>query len=523
MESASDDRQSRHILFRDLDDIVSNGAAADAAQADTEICKLPRVMRLALLALRTTDASDRIAADIVDLAPDLHSAAAIWAEQDGQATWRDLAAKLDETAAQSDSPALRGVADAVRVVTMTRKDVENSRVDALRVLASLELAEDEARRKNAPIRYLAFGETLRIGWVLLMNGRHEKRRYVGMSALHEALTLGKNAVQSVREAVRAELEEAEAEREKLRRDAEKKSADRRDEVDPAPAVTDGYIRVCPPIEAKNGNAKDAVRGHEHVIGIAVPLAPMPDIAKLRAHLAFEFPYADEQISRILAPLVGRAYVHFPPTLLVGPPGAGKSRFCRRLAETLGIGVWRTDGARADGNTFGGTDRRWYTSEPSHPFMAISRARHANPLVIVDEIDKAATRSDYGRLWDAMLAFLEPETAAHYPDPALQVDIDLSQVSFMATANSLMPLPSALVDRFRVVEMPEPRVSDLQSLVPPLIADLAREQDLDQRWFEPLTQDELNLLGSRWHGGSVRRLRAYLEVLLRAKDRCRLIN
>ncbi len=209
--------------------------------------------------------------------------------------------------------------------------------------------------------------------------------------------------------------------------------------------------------------------------------------------------------------------------LVGAPGAGKSRLARRLSECLGVGLWRTDGARADGATFGGTDRRWYSAEPCHPFLAASRARVANPLILVDEVDKAASRSDYGRLWDSLLAFLEPETVRAYPDPCLQVDLDLSQLSLIATANSLTPLPAPLLDRLRIVEVPEPRASDLASLVTPLACDLLAEQSLDERWWQPLDADELALLAAKWRGGSVRRLRAYLAVVLRARDRGRGLN
>jgi ATP-dependent Lon protease len=210
-------------------------------------------------------------------------------------------------------------------------------------------------------------------------------------------------------------------------------------------------------------------------------------------------------------------VKLRPLLLVGPPGGGKSRFARRLGEVLGVHVWRTDGSRSDGGVFGGTDRRWYSAEPCHSFLAISQARHANPLVLIDEIEKAATRSDYSRLWDCLLGFLEPETAARYPDPALQVNLDLSAVSYIATANSLDPLPSPIRDRFRVVEFPKPRPSDLEQLLPAVIADLAAERGLDSRWISPLNGEERALVLRFWKGGSVRRLRRVIEAILNARD------
>jgi ATP-dependent Lon protease len=167
--------------------------------------------------------------------------------------------------------------------------------------------------------------------------------------------------------------------------------------------------------------------------------------------------------------------------------------------------------------FGGTDRRWSSAEPCHPFLAVAQGKIANPLVLIDEIEKAATRSDYGRLWDSLLGFLEPETNARYPDPALQTNLDLSQVSYIATANSVDPLPSPIRDRFRVVAFPKPSADDLDALLPAVIADLARERGLDESWVTPLDGIERAAAAQHWSGGSVRRLRRIVEAILRERD------
>ena len=125
--------------------------------------------------------------------------------------------------------------------------------------------------------------------------------------------------------------------------------------------------------------------------------------------------------------------------MVGAPGGGKSRFARRLAEVLGLSIWRTDASRSDGAAFGGTARRWSSAEVCHPFLAIAQGKIANPMVLLDELEKAGTGSDYGRLSDCLLGFLEPETNSRYPDPALQVTLDLSHVCFVATVNSTDPV------------------------------------------------------------------------------------
>ena len=152
-----------------------------------------------------------------------------------------------------------------------------------------------------------------------------------------------------------------------------------------------------------------------------------------------------------------------------------------------------------------------------PFLADCAGKIANPIGLIDEFEKAGTRSDYGRLWDCLLGFLEPETNARYPDPALQTNLDLSQVSYVATANSLDPLPSPIRDRFRVVTFPKPAADDLDALLPAVIADLAKERGLDQTWVPPLDGLERRAVAQHWRGGSVRRLRRIVEAILRERD------
>ena len=102
---------------------------------------------------------------------------------------------------------------------------------------------------------------------------------------------------------------------------------------------------------------------------------MRPLHQVRELLMFEFPYALEVIDFALADLVGRTTVKLRPLLLVGDPGGGKSRFARRLGEALGLTVWRTDASRSDGAVFAGTDKRWHSAEPCHPFLAVATSRN----------------------------------------------------------------------------------------------------------------------------------------------------
>lgn len=284
-------------------------------------------------------------------------------------------------------------------------------------------------------------------------------------------------------------------------------------------VPPGHVIVCPTIAKTGpGKGKELTRGYEHVVGVALPLVPVPDLATVRDALLPEFPYAQSAVDAVLGAFAGRPHVHAPPLLVVGPPGCGKSRFVRRVGAALGVGVHRVDGANDGGGSFGGTERRWYSSEPCKPFMAVARHAQANPLVLVDEIDKAPTRSDYGRLWDSMLQVLDPENARRFPDPSLQVELDLSCVTVMCTANSAAPLPGPLLDRMRIVRFPEPGAQHLDALLPGVLREIAVDAGLDPRFLRPPDGVERAALAARWRGGSVRRLRRAVEAVLRVRER-----
>ncbi|HZC96803.1 MAG TPA: AAA family ATPase, partial [Bradyrhizobium sp.] len=270
-------------------------------------------------------------------------------------------------------------------------------------------------------------------------------------------------------------------------------------------------------QMKNPKLRDILGPLKSAINTALPLVEVPPLHEVRNALLFEFPYAAEVIDFALADLVGRTTVRIRPLLVIGKSGGGKTRFVGKLASLLGLSIWREDASRADGAVFGGTDRRWYSAEPCHPFLAIAHGKIANPLVLIDEIEKAGTRSDYGRLWDCLLGFLDPGTSVCYPDPALQVSINLSEISFIATANSLDPLPSPIRDRFRVVTFPVPNAAHREPLLPAVIADLARERGLDPSWIPPLDGIERDAVARFWRGGSVRRLRRVVEAILRDRE------
>lgn len=145
----------------------------------------------------------------------------------------------------------------------------------------------------------------------------------------------------------------------------------------------------------------------------------------------------------------------PPMILVGPPGIGKTHFCHRLADSLctSFGAIHFDQPTA-GSQLRGSDKYWSNSESGLLFNMICLGDFANPVVLLDEVDKA-TRGGGGRDVDPLAQLhgaLERETSRRLSDISLEVEFDASLVTYIATANTLRGLGAALLSRLYVIEL-----------------------------------------------------------------------
>lgn len=291
-----------------------------------------------------------------------------------------------------------------------------------------------------------------------------------------------------------------------------------DSVRAAPAPP--TVLVLPAVGGtrETSSGRDAIREFKAITGRRLPLVVAHDLLRARATLREEFPHLHAAIDVLLAGLVDGEPIRLRPSLLVGEAGGeGKSRLARRIAETLGLPLHRFDGSGSADHTFSGSSRRWSTGGHCVPLEAVRRHRVANPLLLVDEIDKAGVSPNNGALTHAILPFLEPENARAYPDPFVEAEIDLSHVSYILTANTDIALPGPLRDRLRIVRLPRPAIDHLPQLARGIVADVAREHGGDPRWWPDLDDGELAIAESLWRGGSVRRLRAIIERLLAYRE------
>ena len=269
--------------------------------------------------------------------------------------------------------------------------------------------------------------------------------------------------------------------------------------------------------------KELAKRYHGLVGRMLPFrGEMPDPAWLETRFAAKYPWAEGlgryvrgQLSLVAS--AGGGHVRLPPLLLVGPRGCGKTTMLEDLAAWCGLPALTVSvGGTHDSAGIAAIPRGWVTAQVCAPLQFINDTQCPNPAVILDELEKGVPEEAgrNGSVTAALLSMLQPP-AGGYRDPCLLAEVDLGWVSWMASANSLAPLPPHLRDRFLIHRVPAPSPEHFEGILGGVFANEARRLRMQPEFLPHLGRDERAWLKAAFvrSGCSIRQLEQANRIVM----------
>ena len=246
-----------------------------------------------------------------------------------------------------------------------------------------------------------------------------------------------------------------------------------------------------------------------------------DFAKRLYALKAYFPNSVEFIEFVegfvrLALKQDKPVFYFPPVLLVGPAGIGKTAVVNAVAKLAGVLIRQVDlAATTAGMVLGGMSTQWADAKTGIVIDLLREGEFANPIVILDELDKASANNKYDPL-GPLYPLLEADTAAKFVDEALDLPSNASHVLYVATANRLDTIPKPILSRFTVLQIKDISPAQHRTVTQSIYRSLLTSHDC-QGLFKPVVDDSVVEALSQQ---SPRQIKAVLRrALAQAAKRC----
>jgi len=188
-------------------------------------------------------------------------------------------------------------------------------------------------------------------------------------------------------------------------------------------------------------------------------------------------------------------IELPPMLLLGEPGIGKTHFARKVAEMLGTGFGFVPmSSLTAGWVLSGASSQWKNAKPGKVFDTFLNGDYANPVMVVDELDKASGDGQYDPL-GALYELLEVQTATRFVDEFVELPIDASGALWLATANEAARIPDPLLNRLAVYEIDAPDAEGAELIATAIYREIRNSHDWGKPFPEALSAAALERLAA----------------------------
>ena len=224
----------------------------------------------------------------------------------------------------------------------------------------------------------------------------------------------------------------------------------------------------------------------------LPYCQLPENLKVFDDLLEKFPNFEAVInvykrSSYLAKM-GDGSLRAPPLLLLGEPGIGKTQFTKELAKLLGTEFLELHmETEQNGASLSGSNAFWSNTKPGDIFNLLTKGKYANPMVLVDEVDKVMN-VNFNPL-AGLYRLLEVETAKTFEDESLRgITLNASGINWLLTANDINQIPEPLLSRVSVFEIKKPTFEQLVIIAKNIYSDFRKEASWGKSFSEILNDD-----------------------------------